>query len=119
MPTTLTVSTPYAAPGSSIVRARFNDNLRLVPFTFVPVAAYDTGGNAIAAADMPNFGSGLVTPWAMASPGGYGFKVDTTNSTLLAYAGNGTATSVQLAANTNLQTVLGSSAITIFFLCRP
>lgn len=114
----LVVTTPYKLGGASEVRAYFNDNLRLLPFTFVPVAAYDTSGNAIATADLPSGYKDLVSPWAIGAPGGYGFKLDVANSTLLAYAGNGTATSVQLAANTNLQTVLGTAAITIFFLVR-
>lgn len=117
MATTLTVSTPYKQAGASLVRGHM-ENLKLLPFTFVPVAAYDTGGNAIAAADLPSSYKDLITPWAIGGVGGYSFKLDTTNSTLMAYAGNGTATSVQLAANTNLQTVLGTSAITIFFLVR-
>ncbi len=118
MATTLTVSTPYKLGGASEVRAYFNDNLRIIPFTFVPVAAYDTSGNAIAAADLPQGYKDLVSPWAIGAPGGYAFKLDVTNSTLWAYGANGTGTSVQLAANTNLQTVLGTAAITIFFWVR-
>ena len=115
----LTVTTPYAKGGASIVRARFNDNLRLVPFTFVPASSYTTNGDTIATADMPNVGSGLVSPWAIGG-GPYGLKLDVTNKKLLAYGSDASgATAVQIASTTNLQTVLGTAAITVFFLIRP
>lgn len=115
MPTTLTVTTPYKMGGASEVRAYFNDNLRLLPFTFVPVATYDAGGNVIAAADLPSGYKDLVTPWAIAG-GPYGFYLDVANSKLKVYAANGGATGVEFVGN--LQTVLGTAAITIFFLVR-
>ena len=89
--------------------------MQFLRFTFVPVAAYDTSGNAIATADMPVGYKDLLSPWAVFGGGPYAFKLDVANKTLLAYAGASTATAVQLAANTNLQTVLGTAAISIWF----
>ncbi len=117
MATTLTVTSPYGDGGISIVRARA-ENIFFLPFTFVPVAAYDTSGNAIATADMPVGYKDLLSVWAAFGGGPYGFKLDVANKKLLAYGAASTATAVELAANTNLQTVLGTAAITIWFVCR-
>ena len=114
----LTVTKPYDTSGNSIVRAR-TANMYFLPFTFVPSSSYTTSGDAIATADMPVGYKDLLSPWAAFGGGPYAFKLDVTNKTLLAYeSGSSGATAVQVASTTNLQTVLGTAAITIWFAVR-
>ena len=113
----LVVTTPYKLGGASEVRAYFNDNLRLLPFTFVCASSYTTDGDTIATADMPGGYKDLITPWAIGA-GPYGFKLDVANKKLMVFSAAGTTTAVQVASTTNIQTVMGTAAITVFFLVR-
>jgi hypothetical protein len=114
----LTVSTPYKKGGASIVRALFNDNLKFIPFTFVPSSSYTSSGDAVAAADMPAGYKDLISPWHAFPQLPYSFKLDTTNLTLWAYVGDTATGAHEVTGSTNLQTVLGTAAITIFFAVR-
>jgi hypothetical protein len=65
---------------------------------------------------MPSGYTTLISPWALGG-GPYGFKLDVSAKTLLVYSGAGTTTAVQVASTTNIQTVMGTAAITIWFMC--
>lgn len=118
---TLVCSKPYTQGGASEVRSYFIGNLRLLPFSFVPSASYTTGGDTIAAADLPGTPAqykDLISPFAInCTP--YIWKLDVGNSKLLAYGGGAsTGLIAEVASTTNLTTLAGSAAITIFFLVR-
>ena len=116
---TLVVTTPYAKGGGSIVRANFNDNLKLVPFTFVPSASYTTSGDTIPTGSGPAGYKDLLNGgFSVFSSGPYAFQYDAANSKLLCWGTTTGGVAAQTTAGTNLTTALGSSAVTIFFAVR-
>lgn len=113
----LTVTTPYKRAGAGVVRSQTDGDLRLLPFTFTLSTSYATGGDTIAAASMPSGYKDLVSPWAIGVPNGMGAKLDVANSKLLIFAASVTG-GAEATATTNLQTAMGSTAITVYFLVR-
>lgn len=114
---TLTVTTPYAKGGASIVRAAVNDNLRLIPFTFTFSTSYATGGDTIPTGSLPVGYKDLISPHAWGSPGGLGLQLDVANSKLKMWGDTATG-SAEITAGTNLQTALGTGTFTVWFATR-
>jgi hypothetical protein len=113
----VTVSKPYGISGRAIFRARADGNFFLQPWSFVPVTSYTTGGDTIATADMPGGYKDLITPWAVAGAGPYGMKLDVANKKIMVYI-SAAAGAVEVNSTTNIQTAMGTTAITLWFLCR-
>jgi hypothetical protein len=113
----LTVTTPYARSGRSIVRASAAGDLWLMPFTFAFSTAYATGGDTIPAGSLPTGFKDLISVVATNAPGGFGLHLDVANSKMLIYTPSATG-AVQVTNGTNLQTILGSGAYTVYFYVR-
>src|SRR5438105_4935757 len=104
----MTMGTTYARAGSSIVRARFAPDLRLQPITFTMSNSYATGGDTGLTLPGGVTASKIVDKNLWPTVNGYSFKMDTTNSKIIAYASGAT----EVTSTTDLSAL---GALTLWF----